>query len=280
MSERTLRDFTPAERNAYVVWQQKLADHTLSKEQHDHAKQEIDKLFRRGPWGMIELLRDELREFKSRLTSLEDFVLAGDARVQKGILRGEEIVKGRLTGEISSPQNVIRADCGNSMSLADKAEAETLPQEEADPTEPNKDVEPSERQVGKPAKDARGRKALRFRPEKDANRKWHILDRESGGGMWTDHGPYKTRREAKEMCDTLNNMPSPPPLRFVPEDSVDAVIAGREAEASVALDKDPDCGTRCVEELPDGTPVGNSITGPYTAENQEPPEEDPLGLGF
>jgi hypothetical protein len=77
-----------------------------------------------------------------------------------------------------------------------------------------------------PAKEEnRGRPKLRFHSEKDANKRWVILDREAGD--YTPHGPYKTRREAKEMVDTLNNMAVAPPVPIagplvdVPENHVD-----------------------------------------------------------
>lgn len=237
---RTLADLSADERRAYTVWQSKLSDRTLSKEQHEQAKHQIDKILRRGYAGQVEDFRDTVTELRDqmdnvldRLTQLEGFVLGGPRPVHvvdtpaPGVLThvARTVTPHRAEDEVTASlpaDNVVRADCGNTMMAApaDKAEvvpAETTPKVYHDGDGAIRDVAAGKQAT--PKKETRGRKKLRFHPEKDVNKKWHVLDREAG--VWTDHGPYKTRREAKEMADSLNNTPSPPPLRFPPEGSVD-----------------------------------------------------------
>lgn len=257
---RTLADLSADERRAYAVWQSKLSDRTLSKEQHEQAKHQIDKILRRGYAGQVEDFRDTVTELRDqmdnvldRLTQLEQFTLTNPAPAGRLRTHGEDsATPHRAEDEAAASfpaDNVVRADCGNTIMAApaDKAEvvpAETAPKVYHDGDGVIRDVAtgkpPSQRTGGasqSPKKETRGRKKLRFHPEKDANKKWHVLDREAG--VWTDHGPYKTRREAKEMCDTLNNMPTAPAI---------STPLSREAEASVDV----------TEETPAGAPVDSS----------------------
>jgi hypothetical protein len=237
---RHLNDLTPDERSAYRIWQNKLKDRTLSAQQHDDARRAIDELLWAGPNGQILSLKADLAVLADRIARLEFHAGLGDTIIPAAddlpaTLNNGDVVK--VTTDIAAgtqTTKVVRADCGDGHHLK---------------VDLNQAVD-----VQEPKKETRGRKAARFSVEKDANRTWQIMDRESE--EYTVHGPYKTRREAKEMADTLNNMPSPPPLEGPKVyHNGDGIIrdvetgnqldpATREAEASVALDKDPDCGTQ------------------------------------
>lgn len=192
---RTFHELTPEQQQAYRVWQSKLRDRTLSAEQHDECRREIDKLLWKGPNAQVLALKAEVASIKARLERLEFH--AG---------------------------------------LTDTPEPPT-PTATPDPTVDVPD--PPAKPAAKPAatgEETRGRKPLRFHPEKDANRRWVILDREDPEERYTRHGPFRTRKEAKEMADTLNSIPNPLP----PGD----YAVGAEAPPVTVT-----------EEMPDGGPV-------------------------
>lgn len=67
---REAADFTPEERTAALVWTQKLGDRTLSPEQHEEAKRELDMLFERGFAGEIAKLRRRVDALEARIDTL------------------------------------------------------------------------------------------------------------------------------------------------------------------------------------------------------------------
>jgi len=211
---RTLKDFTPGERNAYVVWTQKLSDHTLTKAEHEVARHELDKLFRRGPFGELETLKSEVEYLTAahftlaeRVEKLEEFILVSRNTTSFEFSNPPTIRHPGIPAAPNSPvdakielrSKVVHADCGNQLNSKQTVDASTGP---ASAEQPEMDASAE-------ATENRGRPKLRFHPEKDVNKQWHVLDREAGA--YTSHGPYKTRREAKEMADTLNNLPNASP---------------------------------------------------------------------
>lgn len=235
---KTLNDLTPDQQSAYRIWQNKLKDHTLSKEQHDEARREIDELLWKGPNGKVLELKAEIAALQSRIERLELQMervafLAGIADDNLPNADDIEIVPTELTPIASETKDGLKLE----------VTAEVI----------------------KPKKENRGRKAARYTVEKDANSRWVILDRETGN--YTDHDPYKTRKLAKAMANTLNNMPRQP----------------EEVQAATP-EKDP------VEALIDSDiPVGGPKVVSRVTENPEETiiqtdvskQEDPLAdLGF
>lgn len=200
---RHLREFTPGERNAYVVFNQRLADRTLPASEHDTARAELDKLFRRGPYAELHVLKDELQTMKDRLAVLEGFVFSADSpdAARENLERFNTAMGAAPPSGVNSDR-VIRADVCQTLEPKQEATAEHDP-DYCGPRASDKPIPaPS---VDETSAETRGRKALDYHPEKMANKQWQILHRPTG--QHTVHGPYKTRREAKEMADTLNKMP-------------------------------------------------------------------------
>jgi len=211
---RTLNDLTPDERSAYRVWQSKLKDRTLSAEQHDQCRREVDNLLWKGPNAQVLALKADIASISARLERLEFHAGLGDDALPTipdatGLKDKVEYtitdVKGLPDDVTSSPDDVTSSPGG----LKDKVEY-TITDTSLKVKPPSERSERSERT----AEETRGRKKLRFTTEKDVNRQWRIVDREAldGAGDYTDHGPYKTKKAAGEMVKTLNNMPTAPPL--------------------------------------------------------------------
>ena len=202
---RSIRDLTPEQRSMYQIWQNRLKDRTLSAEQHDECRREIDNLLWKGPNAKVLELKAALDELEDRIARVEFHLgLADDELPELDKIRTEGADDERP--ELDKIRTEVRADCGNTLDVKDP--------------EPNKGVPPSERHdnlpkketrgrkklrytVEKdPKKETRGRKKLRYTVEKDANRHWNIVDRHKD--EYTDHSPFKTKREAKEVVDALN----------------------------------------------------------------------------
>ena len=124
----------------------------------------------------------------------------------------------------------------------------------------------------------KGRPKARYAVEGERGN-WGIVDRETGVYVW----PVQTKRkDADKACRDINAG------RIVPE-TVKAIAAHqadggktplqREAETSVALDKDPDCGTQSLEaqaiETAEGTipPPPAEPTKMYRPEEEKPAPE-------
>ena len=235
---RTVNDLNPAERSAYKVWQSKLKDRTLSAAQHDECRREIDKLLWQGPMEEVHKLKFALGVLVDRVERLEFHAGLNDIVLQKA--DDKAAAAAMIADEVDRKT-------AEAMSVKD---AQELPAEPVDVTEE------------KPVKETRGRKARRFHPEKDANKRWQILDREAD--EFTAHGPYKTRREAKEMADTLNNMPNQPP---VPIDAPDQPETPGPLPAQNKVYHDGDGVIRDVEPV-------------HVEDERLEVRHDPLDLGF
>ena len=201
---RTLNDLTPDERSAYRVWQSKLKDRTLSAEQHDQCRREVDNLLWKGPNAQVLALKADIASISARLERLEFHAGLGDDALPA------------IPAETApTPPTEVTIDVKDATGLKDKVEY-TITDTSLKVKPPSERSERSERSggAGQMAEETRGRKKLRFTTEKDVNRQWRIVDREAldGAGDYTDHGPYKTKKAAGEMVKTLNNMPTAPPL--------------------------------------------------------------------
>lgn len=63
---RTFHDMSPAEQNAYRVYQSKLADRTLPASEHDRIRKEIDSLLWKGPNAKVQSLAKEVADLSAK----------------------------------------------------------------------------------------------------------------------------------------------------------------------------------------------------------------------
>lgn len=182
---RTLHDLSRDERSAYNVWQSKLADRTLSAAEHDHCRREIDHILWKGPNAQVLALKAEIAALVARVERLEFHAGLNDAVIPTPVRVDPPVRKGRVTDNTGLHQSV-------------DAVVDVYPPapetEVAPPVPPPVDDAPKE--------ETRGRKKLRFIPDKNATGGWMLLDREAG--EYLDAAPFKTRKEAKMMTDDLN----------------------------------------------------------------------------
>lgn len=68
---RTFHDLSPAEQNAYRVYQSKLADRTLPAAEHDRIRREIDNLLWKGANAQVQALSQALAKAVARIERLE-----------------------------------------------------------------------------------------------------------------------------------------------------------------------------------------------------------------
>jgi hypothetical protein len=69
---RTFADLTPDERNAYIVWKQKLGDRTLAEAEYKHCQAQLDRLLHAGEFGEVYKSQARLDAIEKRLAALED----------------------------------------------------------------------------------------------------------------------------------------------------------------------------------------------------------------
>lgn len=137
--------------------------------------------------------------------------------------------------------------------------ASGTPGPEAEPTSPEKPpVEPTP-QANK--SDGRGRPKARYIVEGERGN-WGIRDRETGRFVYP---VQKKRKEADAICREINAG------GIVP--AFDKTPIQREAEASVALDKDPDCGTQSIEAQTNSPQVPETGGKMYKPEDVKPAPE-------
>lgn len=267
---RTLHDLTPDEKSAYFVWQSRLSDRTLSAAEHDECRREIDALLWKGPNAQVLALKAELASISARLERLEFHAGLADGEIPSNL--DESGLKQSAAASVRpSPESA-------------KTVTEVTPSSPQTITPPEEDTPPPNEGD---KQETRGRKKLRFHPERDANKKWQILDREDGDGEYTYHGPYKTRKLAKEMVDTLNGLPNPGPPgsyrwdKSAPPDGepIGEVISRVSDDPNkpdiIQTTVAPPDGGPTAGEMPDGEPTAGEMP------DGGPTAEDPLGdIGF
>ena len=271
---RPLRDLTPDERGAYNVLRSKLSDRTLSAEIHDDCRRKIDELLWKGPNAQVLALREEIANLQARLDRVEfhlglndnvvpaitqeeaqAFLRTCEANAEAGklppVVASVTIGKTVLPPEAVEPK-VVRADCGNQFTIHD--EVTTVTDGGPQVTNWDKSEAPEE-----PKEETRGRKKLRFIPEKNPSGGWMLMDREQN--EWLDASPFKTRKDAKEFTDLLNKGVCP---KFLNAEAIPDFTPS-------------DGGDECITD--DMTLAENCITD--DAEPAEAAEDDPLAdLGF
>lgn len=198
---RTLHELSPAEKNAYNVWQSKLADRTLSAAEHDECRREIDNLLWKGPNAQVLAVKAQMAEVLARLERIEFHMGLSDEGVQPA-------------------KTVVTMPVGNSLTGAQKAEPKVnhvadfvirdgepkvyhsgdgvIRYVETGTTDPPN--------VDAPKPDGRGRPKNRYAPEKDANKKWRILDRETGA--YATDETFPRRKDAADAANLLNDPPA------------------------------------------------------------------------
>ena len=232
---RNVRDLTPDERGAYNVWRSKLADRTLSAAQHDECRRQIDELLWKGPNSQVLALRAELTAVRSDLANMaarldrvefhaglnDDAYLDAPPRVGAGGNDGPGVtttVEDLPAGHSEPPRlfkpapKVVNADCGNSLGLVDEvtptvdAPQVTNSEEANAPSDPPSQRTGGAGQTAEPKVETRGRKKLRFIPEKHPQGGWMILDRgvNGTGTEWVQTAPFGKRKDAKAITDDLN----------------------------------------------------------------------------
>jgi len=184
---RTLHELSPAEKNAYNVWQSKLADRTLSAAEHDECRREIDNLLWKGPNAQVLAVKAQMAEVLARLERIEFHMGLSDDGVQPA-------------------KTVVTMPVGNSLTGAQKVEPKVyhsgdgvIRYVETGTTDPP--------EVDAPKPDGRGRPKNRYTPEKDANKKWRILDRETG--EYATEDTFPRRKDAADAANLLNDPPAP-----------------------------------------------------------------------
>ncbi len=286
---RQLRDLTPDEKSAYRIWQAKLADRTLSAQQHDQARREIDLLLWKGPNSQVLALKAEIAALEARLERLEFHAgLADGPLVHQFGADKDQILPPELSGHFPDAgqsglkQSVTVDVSGGHIPVEDKKDPANPPAPETEVATPT--AEPV-------TKETRGRKKLRFVPDKNATGGWMILDRELGAdGEYLDAEPFRTRKDAKEITDELNAGRVPAFLKGRVEVTEGTVAGSSEEpyeaeEASVVTVTEE---TAAGEEIP---PEG--VCGLHVDANERVSDPDPepadartnqdltdLGLGF
>ena len=220
---RSLADLTPDERSAYKIWQNKLADRTLSAQHHDQARREIDALLWKGPNAQVLALKAELAQLQARIERLEFHAGLADDMLP---------VPDKSWSEQRAKPDQHFYD-GFVMPDKDKSRAEPRPAEgikqsvnyvitvhEPDPKPASPvDVaqvtnsEEANAATAATATETRGRKKLRFIPQKAEAGGWGLLDREQEAFL--ECAPFKTRKEAKVFTDDLNAGVKPKFLRGI-----------------------------------------------------------------
>jgi hypothetical protein len=201
-----LRNLTPDERSAYAIWQSKLKDRTLSAAQHDEARRKIDELLWKGPNAQVLALKAEIAALVARVERLEfhaglnDEVLPVDVHAShKDCCRTR---RGNIADQTGLNQSV---DAVTGPPVGDVILDQSLTTVELAPNPPAPETETVVPQPEPVEKETRGRKKLRFIPDKNATGGWMLLDREAGAdGEYLDAAPFKTRKEAKSFTDDLN----------------------------------------------------------------------------
>lgn len=186
---RHLSDLTPEERQAYQIYKNRLANKTFTAAQHDEARKGIDDLLWKGPNHQVKALRAEVEALSARVERLEFHAGLNDACLP-------DLPDAPSEQRTIAPAEDRPVDVKQSAGLKQTVDATVTPA----PDVPQ--VTNSEEANAVAAKETRGRKKLRFIPEKDAAGGWRLLDRDQG--EYLDSAPFKTRKEAKVFTDDLN----------------------------------------------------------------------------
>lgn len=72
---RTFHDLSPAEQNAYQVYQSKLADRTLPASEHDRIRKAIDELLWKGPNAKVQALAKEVADLSAKTAAALNRIL-------------------------------------------------------------------------------------------------------------------------------------------------------------------------------------------------------------
>ena len=198
---RTIHDLTPDERKAYYIWCRRLEDRTLPATEHDQARREIDNLLWKGPNAQVLAVKAQLAEVLARLERVEFHM--GLADTPPVYHDGDGVIRYVETGTPNPPAPIN----------PDQHVYESLPVKDDAPEKP----------------DGRGRPKNRFAPEKDANKKWRILDRETG-----EYATGETFPRRKDAADAANVWNSKYPV----ESTIDAENQFSETETMEATDSD------------------------------------------